>query len=268
MAADRERIQQRLDTVLPGRSARREGVPLLTVPEGMRSLRVHVPLRVALAVIVIAAVAAGILVVRVSLARAAAMPVSVSGSSGFGGSDAGSPPAGLVSRTVPSAYATAANEPSGSAATGTAVSPPPGPALVVHVVGQVRRPGLVRLPKGARVADAVAGAGGATPRAQLAAINLARPVVDGEQIVVPAPGEVVTAAGPGASASGTGAGLLDLNTAGLADLDALPGIGPVLAQRILDWRADHGRFTSIDELGEVVGIGDRLLQQLRSRVAV
>lgn len=272
MSADLDRIHQRLDTVLPGRSGGRGAVPLLSVPEGVRSLRIHVPLRAALALVVVALVAAGILLVRVGLARAAATPVPISGSS-LGGSPRGeSTPAGLVSRTLPAAYDANLGGSSGLGAAGTAASTTTGTPVVVHVVGQVRRPGLVRLDKGARVADAVAAAGGATGRAELAAINLARPVVDGEQIVVPAPGEVVPSVGLGAGrGEGPGAdppGPVDLNTAGLADLDALPGIGPVLAQRILDWRAEHGRFTSVDELGEVVGIGDRLLQQLLSRVAV
>lgn len=272
MSADLDRIHQRLETVLPGRSARREAVPLVSVPDGVRSLRVRVPLRAAVAVVVVALVAAGILLVRVGLARAAATPVPIDGSSAGGSPHGESIPMGLVSRTFPSAYDATVGGASGSGTPGTSSGSAPGPPLVVHVVGQVRHPGLVRLGKGARVADAVAAAGGATRRAELAAINLARPVVDGEQIVVPAPGEAVPSAGPG-TASGGGVGAspaspVNLNAAGLADLDSLPGIGPVLAQRILDWRAEHGRFTSVDELGEVVGIGDRLLQQLRSKVAV
>ena len=155
--------------------------------------------------------------------------------------------------------------------------------IVVHVVGQVARPGLVRLRQGSRVADAVAAAGGARPGADVAALNLARAVVDGEQLHVPKRGEVVTprasppAAGGGASAEG-GDGtredpggsstLVSLNTADPAALDTLPGVGPVLAQRIVDWRADHGRFTSVDELGEVSGIGDKLLARLRPRVSL
>jgi competence protein ComEA len=157
--------------------------------------------------------------------------------------------------------------------------------IVVHVVGQVVRPGLVRLRQGARVADAVAAAGGSRPTADLAAVNLARLVVDGEQLHVPKPGEVVVGEPPGsgaAGASGTGGGqggvarggaaggggVVSLNTADLAALDSLPGVGPVLAQRILDWRAEHGRFTSVDELGEVSGIGDTLLGRLRPLVSL
>lgn len=138
--------------------------------------------------------------------------------------------------------------------------------VVVHVVGQVAEPGLVRLPSGARLSDAVAAAGGATPEADLAAVNLARVVTDGEQVVVPAPGEVVpeaTAAGGPATAAPT---LVDLNTADAAALDGLPGVGPVLAERIVQWRADHGRFTTVEELTEVRGIGPALLADLRDLV--
>lgn len=142
-------------------------------------------------------------------------------------------------------------------------------ALLVHVVGQVLAPGVVRLPAGSRVSDAVAAAGGAAPGADLAALNLARVVGDGEQIVVPAPGQVVggpTGAGPSAAAGRDR--LVDLNSADLAALDALPGIGPVLAQRVLDWRDQHGRFTDVAELGEVAGIGPTLLGRLRDLVRV
>jgi len=144
--------------------------------------------------------------------------------------------------------------------------------VVVDVEGQVARPGVVRIASGSRVVDAVAAAGGASPGADLTALNLARVVIDGERLVVPAPGEP-PAAGPvpgaGRPAAGEPSGApLDLNSADLAALDALPGIGPVLAQRVLDWRAAHGRFTDVDELGEVSGIGDTLLGRLRDLVRV
>lgn len=158
--------------------------------------------------------------------------------------------------------------------TGTAPTQTPSTAarVVVHVVGQVRRPGVVRLAAGSRVQQAVAAAGGATGAADLARVNLARPVVDGEQVVVPRPGEPVSAAAPAAGGPSPGVGIpaspVDLNLAGLAELDTLPGVGPVLAQRILDWRTEHGRFTSVDELGEVSGIGDAVLGGLRDLVRV
>lgn len=142
------------------------------------------------------------------------------------------------------------------------------PGVVVHVVGQVHEPGVVALPAGARVTDAIAAAGGAADGADLAALNLARRVTDGEQVYVPVPGEAVPAAAAPAASGAANPGGVNLNTATLADLDALPGIGPVLAGRILDWRAEHGRFTLVEELGEVAGIGPALLGRLRDLVTV
>lgn len=179
---------------------------------------------------------------------------------------------------------------SGGAGDGVAGSSSAGPVaaatataglLVVHVVGAVRRPGVVELPAGSRVADAVAAVGGLTRRGDPASVNLARPAVDGEQVVVarrgaagvggaavpPATGAVGTpgVAAPGGSAP---AAPVDLNTATLEQLDTLPGIGPVLAQRILDWRAANGRFSTVEELGEVSGIGEATLGDLRPLVTV
>jgi competence protein ComEA len=131
---------------------------------------------------------------------------------------------------------------------------PTGQVVVVDVVGRVRRPGLVRLPAGSRVDDAVRAAGGAVPGTDLSGVNLARVLVDGEQIAV---GITPRAPPPGASgSSAAGAGLINLNTATAEQLDSLPGIGPVLAQRILDWRTEHGRFVSADQLRQVSGIGE------------
>jgi competence protein ComEA len=184
--------------------------------------------------------------------------------------------------TSTSAAATATPA-SASSSTGTSARPGFGAAgatssapstLVVQVVGQVHKPGVVHVKAGSRVEDAVAAAGGALPGADLAAINLARLVTDGEQIQVPKPGEQLTTA-PQASAGAPGSSggtvtptIVDLNTADAETLDTLPGVGPVMAQRILQWRADNGRFTSIDELGEVSGIGDKMLAQLRPLVRV
>jgi competence protein ComEA len=153
--------------------------------------------------------------------------------------------------------------------------------VVVHVVGRVRRPGVVRLPQGSRVEQAVTAAGGARSNADLSRVNLARPLVDGEQVVVPRPGEPVAPAdgapvpvaggtarssGLGPGVDGQGARPVDINTATATELDTLPGVGPVLAQRIVDWRAQNGRFTSVDELSEVSGIGDAVLARLRPLV--
>lgn len=164
---------------------------------------------------------------------------------------------------------------------GTAtVEPPPADAgeieaaaparLVVHVVGAVRRPGLYRLAHGARIADAVRRAGGATRRADLSLVNLAAQVADGSQVVVPRR-EVVQAGAAGEAEEGEAAGPVGgpvhLNTATLEQLDALPGVGPVTAQKILDHREQHGAFSSVDDLDAIPGIGPARLEQLRELVA-
>lgn len=147
-------------------------------------------------------------------------------------------------------------------------------ALVVHVVGAVRRPGLFRLREGARVADAVARAGGATVNAELAAVNLAAPLVDGTQVLVPrraiadgatsgATGDVLGAAGPGSTVPGRKP---SLSSATAAELDELPGVGPVTAQKILDFRTEHGPFGSVDDLDAVPGIGPATVEELRDLV--
>jgi competence protein ComEA len=159
----------------------------------------------------------------------------------------------------------------GISAGGGSASPSAVAEVVVHVVGAVRRPGLVRLPAGARVADAMDAAGGPTDAARLASVNLARPVLDGEQVVLQRRGRPSVLGAPAVSAPAAGAGPappVDLNTATLDVLDGLPGIGPVLAQRILDWRTAHGRFSSVDELGEVSGIGEATLSDLAPLVVV
>lgn len=141
--------------------------------------------------------------------------------------------------------------------------------LLVHVLGAVAKPGLVELAAGARVVDAVAAAGGFTAEADPAGVNLARPVVDGEQLVVLAIGQVPPPA-PGAASGGSGTsgdGLVHLNTADVAALDTLPRIGPALAQRIIDWREANGPFTSVDQLLDVAGIGDAVFSGLADRVA-
>jgi competence protein ComEA len=181
----------------------------------------------------------------------------------------------LAPRGTSSIAARASTTPSPVASL-SAVSPSPSPAgVVVDVEGRVHRPGLQRLPPGSRVADAVRAAGGTTPGAVLTALNLARLLTDGEQVVVPAPGDPAPAAGgagPPADGSttsgGPAAGPLDLNTATPPGLDSLPGIGPVLAERIVAWRTQHGRFTSVDELAEVPGIGPKALERLRPLVRV
>ena len=137
--------------------------------------------------------------------------------------------------------------------------------MYVDVVGAVRRPGLYRLRSGSRVADAIAHAGGATRAAALESVNIAAPIADGAQIVVPRQGEAAAVvAGDGGAAEG---GPVHLSTASEEQLDALPGIGPVTAQKILDYRASHGGFSSVDELDAVPGIGPARLAQLKGLVA-
>ena len=138
---------------------------------------------------------------------------------------------------------------------------------IVQVSGAVRTPGVYSLPAGARLLDAVAAAGGLADDADPAAVNLARVVGDGEQIVVPRVGEVpIQPVDPSGGAQGALSPLVDLNTATVEQLDTLPRIGPAIAQRIVDWRTENGRFTSVDDLSEISGIGDKTIESLRGLV--
>ncbi|MCX2731644.1 ComEA family DNA-binding protein [Saccharopolyspora sp. NFXS83] len=148
--------------------------------------------------------------------------------------------------------------------------PAPPPDLVISVVGEVARPGLVTVPSGARVADALEAAGGTNAGTDITALNLARRLADGEQLYVAVPvppganaGQVQPGPGPGTSST-----KVDLNTATEEQLDALPGVGKVMAERIVQWRTRHGRFSSVDQLQDVEGIGDTRLSKLRELVQV
>ena len=166
---------------------------------------------------------------------------------------------------VPEAHTSPATATATPTAAGGAPAPEATPAgvVVVDVAGKVRRPGVATLPAGSRVVDAIRKAGGARAGVDLTALNLARVLVDGEQILVgvpAAPGVAASAASqPGGAPPGA---LVNLNTATLEQLDTLPGVGPVTAQRILDWRSAHGAFTSVDELLEVEGIGEKTLADM------
>ncbi|KQP01962.1 hypothetical protein ASF30_00815 [Leifsonia sp. Leaf264] len=197
---------------------------------------------------------------------------------GAGGSDetidGAELPAGLRSTSGP----TSASDPTSGTGLGAASEPQrETAALFVHVLGAVSRPGLYELTAGTRVMDAVAAAGGFSSTADPGGVNLARELSDGEQLYVPVVGEVpppVAGGGTGAAPGGAvspgaaSAGPIDLNRATLAELDTLPRIGPSLAQRILDWRDANGGFTSVDELREVSGIGDKTFESLRELVTV
>lgn len=180
-------------------------------------------------------------------------------------------------RTVP--IAVAAPSPVAPSVAPSEASPSPTPEpLRVHVLGAVASPGVVRLPPGARVEDAIAAAGGLTEEARPGDLNLAAPVADGAQVVIGSardPGGEVRGAGDGtagATAGGSGGGgggdRLDLNRATLAELDALPGVGPVTAQAILTWREQHQRFSRVEELLEIDGIGPKTFQRLEPHVRV
>lgn len=137
-------------------------------------------------------------------------------------------------------------------------------AIFVHVVGAVARPGLFELRDGDRVVDAVAAAGGFTDAADQSRVNLARFVSDGEQLAVPAIGEAPAAPG----ATGAAGGKVNLNTADLTTLETLPRVGPAMAQRIIDWRTANGRFTAVEDLMSVTGVGDKTFEQLKKLVTV
>jgi competence protein ComEA len=152
-----------------------------------------------------------------------------------------------------------------------AATPTSPAALVVDVIGKVRHPGVVTLRPGARVIDAIKAAGGLRSGAGPGTLNLARPVVDGEQIVVgQKPGPQAAPVPPGGTAvPGSAPGAqLDLNTATVEQFDGLPGVGPVLAQRIVDYRAQHGGFRNVEELHEVTGIGSRKYEDIKALVRV
>jgi competence protein ComEA len=161
-------------------------------------------------------------------------------------------------------------EPVVPAATSATTTAEPPSEVVVDVVGAVATPGLYRLGDGSRVADAIALAGGATRKANLSAVNLAAPLVDGTQIVVPRAGEQASAPSAagvaGTGSPGAAAGPIHLNSASLEELETIPGVGPVTAQRIVDFREQNGPFRSVDELDAVSGIGPKRMEQMRELV--
>jgi competence protein ComEA len=192
-------------------------------------------------------------------AAAGAVLLGVAVAVGFVMSGSGSEPE--VPPALPAAPVGAARPPG---ATSTA---PDGGSIVVSVVGRVTRPGLITLRDGARVADALEATGGTAHGVNLGGLNLARRLSDGEQIYVGIPTPPNAEQSPAASSSGAaGDGPVDLNSASVTALDTLPGVGPVTAQRILDWRTQHGRFASVDQLREVDGIGPSRFAKLKDLV--
>jgi competence protein ComEA len=181
--------------------------------------------------------------------------------------------AGSPTDDGPSAAPSSAASGSGAGGPGPATAPSASGTVVVDVAGRVRRPGIATLPLGARVVDALEAAGGPRRGVRLGALNLARVLTDGEQIVVgvPAPPGVAASAasaptsGPGAAAA---VPMVNINTAGQAELEQLPGIGPVTAQAILAFRSERGTFSSVDELLEVSGIGDATLADMAPYVTL
>jgi competence protein ComEA len=182
---------------------------------------------------------------------------------------------GLPALVTPSRTVTLVQQPFGSAPPRAGVTSATSSTVMVHVVGAVKNPGLVVVPARARVIDAVMSAGGLASNADQCGINLARALTDGEQVVIPvrAAGQVgcgaASAAGVGPSVGNGGAvagSKVSLSRASLSELDALPGVGPALAQRIIDWRTAHHGFTSVNQLDDVSGIGAKLMANLKPLV--
>lgn len=170
---------------------------------------------------------------------------------------------------------TAAPASSSKSTGGSGTNETAGSEVVVHVAGKVKRPGIVVLPAGSRVADAIDRAGGARRGVETSSLNLARVLVDGEQVLVgekpaagvpgvPAAAGSVAAPGPAAA----GAALVNVNTAAQAELETLPGVGPVMASAIIEWRTTHGGFASVGDLLEVKGIGEATLSRLTPLVTL
>lgn len=167
-----------------------------------------------------------------------------------------------VQARVPTTGSTEVAGPSGASASPSPV------LLLVDVAGWVHEPGVYEFAAGARVIDAIDAAGGARPGAELAALNLAAPLVDGTQILVPKQGEAGVAPVASGAAPGSVGALVNINTASATELETLPGIGEVIAQRIVDHRTANGPFTSVEQLLDVSGIGDAILGSIQELVTV
>ncbi|MET3902695.1 helix-hairpin-helix domain-containing protein [Paenarthrobacter sp. 4246] len=211
-------------------------------------LRWRTPWRVAVLIAVVAAALIAWHLVQSSLDQPTSEPLDPAASGGPVVSDSPSPPA-----------------PAGTQVEGS---------LLVHVAGAVQKPGVVSLPLGSRVFQAIDAAGGAAPNAELGGLNLAEVLSDGVKILVPVVGQAAQPAPSALAGSGAagnsrgGATKVNINTASLEELGTLPRVGPVTAQRILDWRKEHGPFASVDELDAIDGIGPKLMESLKDLVTV
>ena len=242
--------------------------------------RVRRPRRLAIAPRVAVVAGSVLLILAVVLALRAVMTSTAAGGESIPAA------AGTTAAARPSAAVSTAGPITGTA-TGPGGHAPGGPrtgasSVVIHVTGAVTRPGVVILGTGSRVTDAINAAGGAAPDADAEQLNLARVLTDGEQIRVPRVGEVLPDPAPqpaGAAGSGTSAasgrpdgggssGSVNINTASTSELEKLPGIGPALAQRIVEYRDSHGPFASVDALTDVPGIGQAKLEALREQATV
>jgi competence protein ComEA len=170
-------------------------------------------------------------------------------------------------RSLPRPVEVAAVPSGGTASTPASASPSPEVVVLVDVAGWVRRPGVYEFTEGARVIDAIDAAGGARSGAVLEALNLAAPLTDGTQILVPREGQEGVAPAPVTGGPVAG-GLINVNSAIATELEELPGIGEVIAQRIIDYRTENGPFATVDELLDVSGIGDAILESIRELVTV
>jgi competence protein ComEA len=168
-------------------------------------------------------------------------------------------------RSLPRPVEVAAVPSGGTASAPASASPSPEVVVLVDVAGWVRRPGVYEFSEGARVIDAIDAAGGARSGAVLEALNLAAPLTDGTQILVPREGQEGAAPAP---VTGGAGGLVNVNSAIATELEELPGIGEVIAQRIIDYRTENGPFATVDELVDVSGIGDAILESIRELVTV